>query len=202
MKLATVVATTGLLAGTVLAGASPAQATEGCSAGDEGKYKKNVGSASYHWLIPEPQHDIEENYSGKTEELTFRLDRGRSATDSVKVNAEVSGSFKAGIFGDLEAKAGTELGHVGQESEFTSVTRTFELKSGDTYHFAGGSGFWRAHAVVYRCQKGNAGGDFYEWVKIGEGPVTGFLGTRRTVVGCEVATDPGTLAREIKNRYC
>ncbi len=73
MKFATVVATTGLLASTVLVGASPAQATDTCN-GDEGKMKKKVGSASYHWIIR--QHDIDENYSGKPKKLRGCPNRG------------------------------------------------------------------------------------------------------------------------------
>jgi hypothetical protein len=200
MKLVPVLASLGLVAGSLLVGSTTAAEARGCSAQTLGKHRYTVGAASHHWTIR--QHDVEENYSGEPAQISFHVESGRRVTDSVSVGTEVSGSIKAAIFGSLETKVSANLGHVGEVSLFQSVTRTYSLRSGDVYHFAGGSGFWRARAVVYRCSRAGSTGQNYYWDRVGAGPVIGYMGRTRTVVGCEKSTDPGTLARAIKIRYC
>lgn len=162
---------------------------------DPGSTWSVVGKPHKSWIIK--QHDVKENYTGAPRVITFTVSRTSSVTDSVSANAEVSGSVKAGVFASFEAKVGTEVGRIGQETRFSSYSDQVTLKSGDTYHFARGTRKWASSWERRHC---NSRGS--DWSVVARGKVRGYLSVRDTVVGCEKNTDVGTLARAVKRRYC
>lgn len=141
------------------------------------------------------QHDIHENYSGRDQTITFEFTSSTSVTDSAKVTGSFGGSIGA-VFANFEGKVGAELGYIGQVTSFARVSKTSTLKSGDTYIFYAGIKRHIGYYDWFLCESD------YRYHKGGTIDVFGYLSRVQGLVGCEQATDPGTMARTAKALFC
>ncbi|WP_375487929.1 hypothetical protein [uncultured Jatrophihabitans sp.] len=176
LGLSTLVAAIGL-------GAAPAGAASTCSSGDDlGHRKYTVTGKQFQWDVA--QRTREENYSGHNAKLKFEVSKSTTRSNSVKVSASVKGSADF-LWASFEAEVGASVGHRTDTTTFAKSTRYYTLGSGDSYIFGQGTGWWRATGHIYQCAWVNAHHDGVHWYEAGHGPIVGYTGLTRAVVGCK-----------------
>jgi hypothetical protein len=196
MKLVPVLASAGLVAGSLFVGSTTAAEARGCSAQTLGKHRYTVGARLRITGHP-PARRRGELLGRAGADLVPRAVRPQG--DRLRQRRhEVSGSIKAAIFGSLETKVSANarscrrgvvvpVGHADlQPAQWRRLPlrRWLRLLAGTCGRVPVQQG--RQHRTELLLGQGRAG------------PVIGYMGRTRTVVGCEKSTDPGTLARAIK----
>lgn len=188
-----------LLAFTTIVAISPTAAyAASCSPSKAGKKKYTTSGKKFDWVIA--QKTREENYSGKTATLTFEVSKGKTKKNSVKISSSAKAKVSA-MWSSFEASVSADMGSSSSSTSFAKTTRKYSLKSGDSYLFGQGTGKWTATGTVYQCRKVNANGDGYQWFKIGSGPLTGYTGLTRSVIGCKQKPSATSFAAKLK-RSC
>ena len=154
--------------------AAPASAGTPCSESSAGKTRKVFGRGAHQFVLTEAYRVEVPRGGGYSEAVKFS--RTVTKTNSVKLSAEVSTKFSAGIFAEAEAKFGGEYGHVNTKTELSETTKTWTFGSPGVYYVARGLETFKIPVTLQRCRRPSVGSPegTFEWISYAGGNVTGW----------------------------
>jgi hypothetical protein len=172
-----------------------------CSADKAGKTRKLYTNVNRAFTMTEAYRVEVSRGTEFHDTVTWQITQTRQ--NSVKMNAEVSTSVKAGIFGGAEVKVGGEFGTHNTKSIHYAQSQSWDITKPGVYYIARGFETFSTKITMQRCRRPHigAGPNDYSWITYNYGTVKGF-GKVVAATRCADSYPAGTFRRFVKAKRC